>query len=374
MTTYKLRNIDMLLKTKRETTERIIYILSLEKKGKGLTTTQIYKKGKERFGEDFPKNKTTVLRYLNTMYEYGIVDKKKWYWYLTGDSQIKTGEVVAKFDIENIRESLKYKNQFHDTLFHNEITIYGICPFIEKFYRNRFNEILENLKRIYEEFVKLNNFAIIKKLHSKYEKNYSAYSSLCIGKKTIENLKFNRNVINIIRLIVVVFVIRQLQEILLHSKKQDIIKNLKEIEIKLENIYFDISQVDIFRGDLSTVSDKLYLLFSSLRINKNGKPLFIEESGSVVIHPSQWVPLAKIIKKCFYKKRAQGDIVDDLKKTRFKDNLIEMINKDITDMKDYIFLYIYHDSPSFPIVVINPMKEKSRSLQSYTKLIEKIIP
>jgi len=353
MTTYKLKNKGKLLNKK--TTMQIIYILYLERNKHGLTTKQIYKRGKELFGNDFPKNYTTVLRYLNTMLEYGKVGKYKKYWSLK-DEKIAMGKVLAKLDIESIQKCLEYENQFYGSITLENMTIYRVSQYVREFFEDDFIEIVENMKEIYKKLEELNSFAIVEKiLRSKYEKDYLVYEKYYVGKKIIENLKFNRNLINILRFTIIVFTVRKLQkELIGHQKVIETIENLKKgkiPEIRLGGIDFDLSQIGKYRMNSPYASKKFFFLFAITKINERLPPLLIEKNNTVRIHSSYLVPMV-------YKKRTEGEIINGLKNVKFTSEIYQMLYGDTKDIIEYMVPYVYYKSFVFPIIVINPIKEK----------------
>lgn len=354
----------------------ILHILSLEKKKRGLTTTQIYRKGKEIFGEAFPKNKITVLRYLNTMRGY-LVDKEKRYWFLLEDYQlekeegtkISMGELIAKFDIDGIQQHLNHEKIFHGIFPLDDIVIYGFHPYVRKYclhpdvkeiYGNKIDEITENLKRLYEEIRALNNGAIIfKGVISKYEKNYSVYSKYFRSKRDAESLKFGRNLLNILRYIILVFAIKKLAEINPSYQLEEFVTNLDELvkeEIGLGGLEINASMIKHYPHSIVSRSDKFFLLFLAVKPN-NEMPylLYTYSNGEIGIHPLYLAPLAEIMKKFFYRKRDGKKIKDKLAEIRFTGEIYELLYKDIRDVLETM-LWMDYTNRYPPIVVINPLK------------------
>lgn len=355
----------------------ILYILSQEKKKRGLTTTQIYKRGKEIFREVFPKNKITVLRYLNTMRGY-LVDKEKRYWFLLedyqlekeGSTKISVGEFIAKFDINGIQQHLNHEKIFHGIFLLDDIVIYGLHPYVRKYclhpdvkeiYGNKIDEITENLKRVYDEIRALNNGAIIfKGVISKYEKNYSVYSKYFGSERDVECLKFSRNLLNILRYIVLVFAIKKLTEINPPYQLEEFVTNLDELvkeEIGLGGLEINTSMIKHYPRSIVSRSNKFFLLLLAVKPN-NEMPylLYTYSNGEIGIHPLYLAPLAEIMKKFFYRKRDSKKIKDRLAEIRFTGEIYELLYKDIRDILEML-LWMDYTNRYPPIIVINPLKK-----------------
>jgi len=68
--------------------------------------------------------------------------------------------------------------------------------------------------------------------------------------------------------------------------------------------------------------------------------------------------MARIMKKCFYKKRNEGEIINGLKNVKFTTEIYQMLYGDTKDIIEYMVPYVYYKSFVFPVIVINPIKEK----------------
>jgi len=359
MTTYKLKNSRELLNKK--TAMQIVYILHSDKSKRGLTTKQIYKKGKEIFGNDFPENPITILRYLNTMLDSGKVEKYKKCWKLK-DVEITMQKVLAKLDIDNLQRSIGYENQFYGILPFGIVTIYRASRYLNEFYKDEFAEIMKDMAESYRRIEELNSLAIIRKiLASKYENDYLFYERYWAGKKNIKNLKFNKNLINTLRLIIIIYTMQKLQRELSDNKKLlEMLENLKKggtLKIELGGIKIEIPKTSEY--DPGTwLSEKFFFLNLVTKVDENAPSLLIEKDNTIRIHTSYLPSMAKIMKILFYKKRTEGKIMSELKDVKFAKEIYELFYGDMKDITEYMVPSVYYKHPASPIVVINPMKEE----------------
>jgi len=361
MTTYKLKNSRELLNKK--TTMQIVYILHSDKSKRGLTTKQIYRKGKELFGNDFPENHITILRYLNTMLDSGKVEKHKKCWKLK-DIEITMQKVLARLDIGNLQKSIDYENQFYGILPFGIITIYRVSEYLNEFYKDELAEIIKDIAENYRRIEKLNSFAIIRKiLVSKYENDYLFYERYWAGKKNIKNLKFNKNLLNTLRLITIIYTMQKLQKELSDNKKLlEMLENLKKgktPEIELRGIKIEIPKTNEHDlGTLILTSEKFFFLNLVTKVDEKAPPLLIEKDNTIRIHTSYLPSMAKIMKILFYKRRTEGKIMSELKDVKFAKEIYELFYGDMKDITEYIVPSVYYKHPASPIVVINPVKEE----------------
>jgi len=359
MTTYKLKNSRELLNKK--TTMQIVYILHSDKSKRGLTTKQIYKKGKEIFGNDFPENPITILRYLNTMLDSGKVEKYKKCWKLK-DVEITMQKVLAKLDIDNLQRSIGYENQFYGILPFGIVTIYRASRYLNEFYKDEFAEIMKDIAENYRRIEELNSLAIIRKiLASKYENDYLFYERYWAGKKNIKNLKFNKNLINTLRLIIIIYTMQKLQRELSDNKKLlEMLENLKKggiLKIELGGIKIEIPKTSEYNPG-TWLSEKFFFLNLVTKVDEKAPSLLIEKDNTIRIHTSYLLSMAKIMKILFYKKRTEGKIMSELKDVKFAKEIYELFYGDMKDITEYMVPSVYYKHPASPIVVINPMKEE----------------
>ncbi len=103
MTDYEMEP-DKLFNSKWETTKKILYVMEDEKK----TIREIYREGKQEFGNDFPNDINTVRRYINTLEKIGYIERDGWQRQYTGPSSYSPQEVVPDID-KKIIETWKNK-------------------------------------------------------------------------------------------------------------------------------------------------------------------------------------------------------------------------------------------------------------------------
>ena len=306
MTTYKLKDIDSLLKKKRDTFEKIVYVMASSKK-KGLTTKEIYKRGRKLFLNDFPTNKITVLRYLNTMLQYDMVQKIGWYWFLR-ETKVPFKEIIAKLDIKSIEESLKFENeQLHRVIVFPNVALYGASPFLETLFEKEFKKLLKDLEKVYKKLWELNINAVIlgtsqDDLNKLIDKNLSEIDRMIIMTLSLVTMKY------------------------LYSEFVD-----KELNISGEEIKF--LQI----------------------INAPNKKLFIRENEEIKLNTNYIMVLADLIKKYFPKKSKEW-IIHQLKNYEASKRVIKIINEIMMNDAEFLSQVAIHGYA--PTIVINPFRRK----------------
>jgi len=332
MTTYKLKDMDSLLKKKRKTFEKIVYILALSEKKK-LTTREIYRKGRELFLDEFPKNRITVLRYLNTMLYYGIVEKDGWYWYLK-DPQIYIGKIVANIDIENLKEALKFEDghPYCSILAYPEIAFYEVSPFLEEYFKKEIKGIVKKFLTTYEKLRKLNKKAI-QRYYSDFEEELLKDSQLS---------EFDKHVI---RVVFHIFKMHYAREVLGDLVSDGTIK-LAFPETWKENYELtpeEISLIDDYRIQVLPKDFDCIV------------PYFVlDENNEIKINTSMVIPIAKILQKHFYKNKNLNEIIHKVKNYRVKKVVIEKLGRLIPKFcTAFLLSFITNFNP---IIVINPLR------------------
>jgi len=326
MTTYELKNLDVLLKTKRDTTEKIIYILTLSEKKK-LTTKEIYQKGKEVFGDEFPKNKITVLRYLNTMLEYGMVKKDGWYWNLV-NSKIPIEEIVAKLDIESIKESLKYKDgTYNGIVAFPDISLYNVSPLVKKYFEKELSKIIGDLKKISDKVYELNMKAIEKhiEMHEKIEEDQTLTT-------------FDKWIIHSIGIVLTVTIMKSFIAQLLPSNFEEwVTRYKKEANITDEVLFLEQKMLK-------------YLFLKSPPTS-----IFIRDSDGIKLSTPFIMPMAALLKK-FHPEKSKEWLINRLTKYRCSEKIMEKIHEDIRDFATVVRASKYYAFS--PTIVINPRMRK----------------
>lgn len=150
MTTYKLKSVDKLYTSKRETAKKIQWVLREGHK----TTKEIWREGKSIFGNEWPRDQNTIRRYLNTMLEAGMVRKNRRKWELVSPI-IPIEQMAQEFDVQEIERQThnflveKSKSIFsREIVIDGEVAIYGLASIAK--HERQFADVIEGLQRQYK--------------------------------------------------------------------------------------------------------------------------------------------------------------------------------------------------------------------------------
>jgi len=165
---YELKNYSYEKLKEQELNKWLIQIFQDSNEG-WLKKSKIHKKGKEKYGPDWPKDPDTIFRHLNTLSkpDVGILEKKiggkglpnKW---RLRNSPYQYNELVVENEIENLKEvskeiftGRKENKNYCDITLDDKITVYGFPGQRNKDFDESFKNIQIKMKTAMTELFQL---------------------------------------------------------------------------------------------------------------------------------------------------------------------------------------------------------------------------